>query len=79
MTANAAQLLSLACFKARLHIPGSSAGSLLDLHSCRQGWEMRCVGWKYLKPEVLANQLWASPISSSPTLCMWMRVSSFNI
>lgn len=76
MTASAAQLLSLACFKARLHIPGSSAGSLLDLHSCRHGWEMRCVGWKHLKPEVLANQLWGFSISSSPTWCMWMQVSS---
>lgn len=76
MTASAVQLLSLACFKARLHIPGSSAGSLLDLRSCRHGWEMRCVGWKHLKPEVLANQLWGFSTSSSPTRCMRMQVPS---
>lgn len=76
MTASAAQLLSFACFKARLRIPGSSAGSLLDLCSCRHGWEMRCVCWKHLKPGVLANQPWGFSISSSPTRCMWIQVSS---
>lgn len=62
--------------KARLHILGSSVGSLLGLHSCRHGWEMRCIGWQHLKPEVFANQLWGFWDSSSPTWGMWMQVSS---
>lgn len=76
MTASAAQLLSLACFKARLRIPGNSGGSSLDSHSCMHGWEMRCSGWKRLKPQVLANQRWGFSNSSSPTWCMWMQLSS---
>lgn len=66
----------LACFKARFRIPGSSAGSLLDLHPWRHRWEMRCIGWKHLKPEALANQPWGFQISSSPARCMCMQVSS---
>lgn len=52
VTAGAAQLLSLVCFKAKLLIPRNS------VHSCMLGWEMRCNGWKRLKLRVLANQGW---------------------
>lgn len=78
VTTSTAQLLSLACFKARLCIPRSSAGLSLDLHSCRHGWKMRCIIWKHLIPEVLANQPWGLSISSSPTRCTWMQVSSWT-
>ena len=43
MTASAAQLLSLACFKARLHVPGELSGVItgLALLQARVGNEVR--------------------------------------
>lgn len=46
----------------------------LALLQARVGNEVRRL--EALKPEVLANQPWGFSISSSPTRCMWMQVSS---
>lgn len=74
------QRAQLSCSPLRVSRPGSASrgtrgGSSLDSHSCMHGWEMRCSGWKRLKPQVLANQRWGFSNSSSPTWCMWMQLS----
>lgn len=38
---------------------------------------MRCIGWKHLKAEVLANQPLGFQISSSPARCICMHISRF--